>query len=170
MQDFRFRGKGLSVWAGKVVGRGSQTFKADPQGTWVSCRRDGLRRCACRAVIECEPYFRPAVLQKMQRFVLTFLCGGSALGRGSDFAFWQGRAQRQIALPRTSRRPSWLNTCYLARESVALANPVRTFGSLAPPNANADTPTRFFCGAGTIGATKPILMPATNKSAAQYTR
>jgi hypothetical protein len=86
MQDFRFRGKGLSVWAGKVVGRGSQTFKADPQGTWVSCRRDGLRRCACRAVIECEPYFRPAVLQKMQRFVLTFLCGGSALGRGSDFA------------------------------------------------------------------------------------
>jgi hypothetical protein len=38
------------------------------------------------------------------------------------------------------------------------------------PNAYAETPIRFFCGAGTIGATKPTLMPVTKKTANQYTR
>src|ERR1700741_2239177 len=126
------------MWACKVVGRGSRTPKSNPQSTWLSCRRDVLRRRACRAVIECEPYFRPTVLRKMQRFVLTCLCGGLRAG------------------PRLGARRRRTHFC-LAREPVALANLVRTFGSLASPNANAHTTTRFFCGAGTIGATKPTL-------------
>lgn len=34
----------------------------------------------------------------------------------------------------------------------------------------AETPPRFLIRAGTIGATKPTLVPATNKSGAHYTR
>ena len=52
---------------------------------------------------------------------------------------------RRIGRSGAARRPSWQNTFCLAREPVALANLVWTFGSLAPPNANADTTTRFFC-------------------------
>ena len=138
-------------------GRGSQTSKSDPQSTWLLCRRDVLRRCACRAVIECEPYFRPVGLRKMQRFANMLMRRIARCAAAPTSPFWQRRAERQIALRRTSRRPSWQNTFCLAREPVALANLVRTFGSLAPPNANAHTTTRFFCGAGTIGATKPTL-------------
>jgi hypothetical protein len=83
MQGFRFRGKRVGVQSGE---RGSQTSKSDPQSTWLLCRRDVLRRCACRAVIECEPYFRPVGLRKRQRFVLTAYEADRALGRGSDFA------------------------------------------------------------------------------------
>jgi len=137
MQGFRFRGKRLGRVGVQSGGRGSQTSKSDPQSTWLLCRRDVLRRCACRAVIECEPYFRPVGLRKMQRFANMLM--------------------RRIARCAAVRRPSWQNTFCLAREPVALANLVRTFGSLAPPNANAHTTTRFFCGAGTIGATKPTL-------------
>ena len=140
----------MGVWACKVVGEALRRPNQIRRATWLLCRRDVLRRCACRAVIECEPYFRPVGLRKMQRFANMLM--------------------RRIARCAAVRRPSWQNTFCLAREPVALANPVRTFGSLAPPNANADTPTHFFCGAGTIGATKPTLMPATNKSAARYAR
>lgn len=87
----------------------------------------------------------------MQRFVLTRLCSGWRSGNAALC-------------------PSWQNTFCLAREAVALAKFARMFGTLAPPNANADTPTRFLCGGGTIGATKATRMPATNKSGAQYTR
>jgi hypothetical protein len=57
----------------------------------------------------------------MQRFVLTCLCGGS-------------RAGLRLSA-------SWPNTLCLAREPVALANLVRTFGSLAP---HMLTPTRRY--------------------------
>ena len=89
MQGFRFRGKRVGVPACKVVERGSRTSKSDRQSTWLSCRRDVLRRCACRAVIECEPYLRPVGLRKMQRFVLTCLCGGSRAGPRLGGPSWQ---------------------------------------------------------------------------------